>query len=127
MSWRHAILGFLSAGLIAEIAGMASILLATLDVETVGLGLLVPIHLVPSVVLYLTCCSIARWERWSTWGFFLPFAGFEVWFVAVWLSGGEGSGFAFYMAIVLIASGTAAYLTLVCFRGCIDRLTRRST
>ena len=81
------------AAVVAEIAGAITIVLSTLDLKTVGLGLIIPLFLIPSALSYVACRSRTDLVRWSTWAFFIPLLCVLLFFVAGWLLGGEGSGF----------------------------------
>ncbi len=110
--WRNTVAAFFVTAFAAELAGLVAILIATLDLETAGLGLLVPISLIPSALLYLGARSISSLKRWKDWAYWVPVFCLLACMLVLWLGDGEGSGFAVYMAIVLTVAAGAAFATL---------------
>ena len=120
MSIHHALLALLLTAIVAEAVGAVSACLTIIgfegweefaDLEVVGFGLLVPAFLFPSVILY-SACRVLAWHRLSLAAFWVPFIACAAWFIFIALYAKEGRELGFYMAIILIPSGLAAYATL---------------
>jgi hypothetical protein len=112
MKWKRAVIAFFSAAAVAMSSGCAAILMATLDWETAGVGMIVPVLLVPSTLLFLVCSQVSSLQRWRSWSYWIPVLGLLLWMFAMWSGGGEGSGYAYYTAIALIVSACATFATL---------------
>lgn len=111
--WRRVFSAFVVAAIAAELVGIVTILVATFERETVGLGALVPVYfLLPSALWYLLASNVRPLKAWATPGFWLPVLGLIVLSPAMWLGGGEGSGLAFYVVLVLFFAACAAFAAL---------------
>ena len=110
--WRNAVTTILIGALAAEVAGAIAVLVVTRDLETVGLGLLVPLLLMPSVVLYVLARNVDSLIKWAGWFYWVPASVLAIAFVYVWLVGSESSGMAGLVMAVLVVASFVGYVIL---------------
>jgi hypothetical protein len=109
--WKITVL-FMIGYAAATCAGALSVLLWTRNIETVGLGLLVPMCAVPSLlgyVLALTWSRLWRWRRVVYVGLIIPWLAGLLW-VVVFPSPGAtadgADGMALICLVILLSAGT---------------------
>ena len=112
----------LGAYVAASVAGALAIVAGTRDLETIGAGLLVPLLLVPSILLYVALSRLTPRRGWRHFGYLLPAAGILTYFlvgVAMDLAGlvREGSGLAALAAFTFGVSALVTYVLLLTVDG----------
>jgi hypothetical protein len=103
---------------IASAAGALSLLAVTGQLETIALGLLIPLFALPSLILFIGLERFRPNRRWRHGGFWGPASGFLIYLligVAIDWAGymNEGSGLPAVVAITFAAATAASYLYLV--------------
>lgn len=103
----------------AALASTLTILLWSLDAETIGLGLLVPLFLLPSIAGYLLARTLRPATRYRHVAYVVPWGALLAWFTlgAILESQAEvsdtGGEMGALLAVLLATSGAAALVTLV--------------
>jgi hypothetical protein len=100
------------AALAAEVASVAALLCATWDLETIGLAMVTPAALIPGLALYLATISYPSLAPWRGLLYFLPPTSITLVMAFIWLKGGEGAGFAGYIALTVAVAAIACYASL---------------
>lgn len=95
--------------LAAVLTGVVAALLATFRWLAAGLGVIVPLWLLPGILFFLVSRSRQTSVRWSAFAYWIPNIIVCVWWGLVWLSKAEGSGLAFYMLVIFIPCAIVAY------------------
>jgi len=114
----YSIASALGAYVVASVAGALTIVAVTRDLETIGAGLLVPLLLTPSILLYVLLAQLAGRRVWRHLGYLLPAAGIMICFlvgVAMDVAGlsREGSGLPALAACTFGASAMVTYVLLL--------------
>ena len=112
------IAAFLAAYAIASVIAATTILLATGAFETIGAGLLAPLFLVPSILLYVLLARHVRGSIWKHVGYVAPAMGIAACLLiclALDLSGyvNEGSGIPLLMLVTFGVPALFTYLFLL--------------
>lgn len=109
MSRRNTTLRFFAAVVVAELAAVATTLLMGCELPVVPYAMIVPVCLVPSLVLFLIADRRDGRLISAIMGFAIPFAGFEAWFVGIWVT---ESTLGYFLTTILLGAGIASYLEL---------------
>lgn len=107
---------------VATIASVVTILLLTQDIETIGVGFLMPLFTLPAIILQvllkISGFSIKVYHI-TFWILFLPMPLWMLWIAFSPTPGAQSDGadqLATLLAIPLLTAGTAAYLVSLFWR-----------
>lgn len=102
---------------VASAGAVLAILLVTRGLETVAAGLLAPVFLLPSIILFVGLAGLALARGWKHVGYLVPalgMMGYLLMLVARDVAGqiSEGSGLPAIMAVTFGVAALVAYLLL---------------